>query len=93
MINFIANKTNSSILDVQKALGDFPIEDYSKDKIEQVLETFMSAELIMLDTIDVEKAPQVAKVVLLAGFYAYLADENDVAWDNELTVALNGIFE
>lgn len=93
MINFIANKTNSSILDVQNALGDFPIEDYPKDKIEQVLETFMSAELIMLDTIDVEKAPQVTKVALLAGLYAYLADENDVAWDDELVVALNGIFE
>lgn len=92
MINFIANKTNSSILDVQKALGDFPIENYTKDKIEQVLETLMSAELIVLDTIDVEKAPQVTKIGMFAALYAYLTDENDVQWDDDLVVELSGIF-
>lgn len=92
MINFIANKTNSSILDVQEALEGFPIEDYPKDKIEQVLETLMSAELIVLDTIDVKEAPQVTKIGMFAALYAYLADENDVPWDNDLVVELSGIF-
>lgn len=88
MIKFIAKKTQISTLDVKKMIGNFRINDYSEKEVGQVLDLLMSAELIMIDTIDMEKASNATKKILMTGFYNYLATEDDIKWDKDLIVVL-----